>query len=339
MAGAHLARRLDFALSHLECEAVKRLSIGVAALLVLAGWSLLVGATGTHLVDLLRGDPESWHILAAARAPRTLAIILAGSSMAIAGVIMQMLTQNRFVEPSTVGSVEAASLGLIVMAFLWPGAPLLVKMIVAAAFSLAGVSLFLTILSFVAYRSVLTVPIIGIMLGGIIGSLASFIAYRFDLLQSLNAWMLGDFSGVVRGRYELLWLAGALAAAAYVVADRFTVAGMGRDFATNLGLSYGRVMTIGLVIVSGITASVVVSVGMIPFLGLIVPNVVSRLMGDHVRRSIPWIALAGAGLALCCDILGRLVIMPYEIPVGTVFGVAGSGLFLWLLLRERARLA
>lgn len=181
----------------------------------------------------------------------------------------------------------------------------------------------------------LLVPLIGIMLGGVISAVTTFFAYRFDLLQSLGAWMTGDFSGVLRGRYELLWIGFVFAIAAYLAADRFTVAGMGRDFTTNLGLNYRRVMALGLTIVSLVSAVVVVTVGMIPFLGLIVPNVVSLMIGDNMRRSVPWVATLGAVFVLACDIIGRTVRAPYEIPIGTVVGVIGSALFLYLLLRKR----
>ena len=76
---------------------------------------------------------------------------------------------------------------------------------------------------------------------------------------------------------------------------------------------------------------------MIPFVGLVVPNVVSRVMGDNLRRTLPFVALTGAGLVLACDLIGRVVRYPYEIPVGTVFGVVGSVIFLWLLLRPVQR--
>ena len=97
------------------------------------------------------------------------------------------------------------------------------------------------------------------MLGGVITAVTQFIAYRYDLMQSVNAWETGDFSGVLRGRYELLWISFGLTPIGFLAADRFTVAGMGQDFTTNLGLNYRRVMTLGLVIVSLITAAVVVT--------------------------------------------------------------------------------
>ena len=176
------------------------------------------------------------------------------------------------------------------------------------------------------------------MLGGVINAGTTFFAYRYDLMQSLGAWTMGDFSGVLRGRYELLWLALALTVAAYVAADRFTVAGLGRSFTTNLGLHYGRVLALGLTIVSLVTAVVVVTVGSIPFLGLIVPNLVSMAIGDNVRRGLPWVALTGALFVLVCDIVGRTIRAPYEVPLGTIVGVLGSGLFLYLLLKDRKRL-
>ncbi|QDG91453.1 ABC transporter permease [Rhizobium sp. NIBRBAC000502774] len=318
---------------------MKSLSLILALLLALtlAIVSLFVGVSNVSLATLFAPDTsaDALRVLLVSRIPRTLALILAGSSMAIAGLIMQMLVRNRFVEPSTAGTTESAGLGLLTVTLLAPETPIFGKMLVAAAFALAGTALFLRILRQVPLRDVLLVPLIGIMLGGVISAVTTFFAYRFDLLQSLGAWMTGDFSGVLRGRYELLWIGFVFAIAAYLAADRFTVAGMGRDFTTNLGLNYRRVMALGLTIVSLVSAVVVVTVGMIPFLGLIVPNVVSLIIGDNMRRSVPWVATLGAVFVLACDIIGRTVRAPYEIPIGTVVGVIGSALFLYLLLRKR----
>lgn len=311
----------------------------VALVLVLAIVSLFVGVSDVTLSNVLAFDPKAMQVLFVSRFPRTLALILAGMSMAVVGMIMQMLARNRFVEPSTVGTVESASLGILVMTIFAPQAPVVMKMLVASAFALAGTAIFLRILRFVPMRSVLLVPLVGIMLAGVIGAVTTFFAYRMDLLQSLGAWMTGDFSIVLRGRYELLWIAGGLALAAYIAADRFTVAGLGQEFTTNLGLNYRRVMLLGLSIIAMVIASVVVTVGSVPFLGLIVPNVVAMMMGDNMRRSLPWVALLGAGFVLICDIFGRIIIQPYEMPIGAVMGVVGAIFFLYLLLRRNARAA
>ncbi|WP_276285579.1 ABC transporter permease [Brucella abortus] len=320
---------------------MKGLAAAVIVVAVLAVISLFIGVSDVSLHTLFgkASTDRATEVLLISRIPRTLAIILAGMSMAVAGMIMQMLTRNRFVEPSTAGTVESASLGILLVILFAPETPVFGKMLMASVSALAGTALFLRILRSIPLRSVLVVPLVGIMLGGVINAITTFIAYRFDLLQSLNSWTTGDFSGVLRGRYELLWIAFALTVVAYVAADRFTVAGLGEDFTTNLGLNYRRVVTLGLVIVSMVSASVVVTVGMIPFLGLIVPNVVSIFIGDNMRRAVPWVALLGAGLVLACDIVGRLIRFPYEIPIGTMMGVVGSAIFLYLLLRRGSRLA
>ncbi|QDZ12958.1 ABC transporter permease [Devosia ginsengisoli] len=313
------------------------LGLAIVVTIVLAIISLFVGVSDVSLGALLSSSPEDrpMQVLLISRIPRTLAIILSGASMAIAGLVMQMVVRNRFVEPSTAGTTESASLGFLVITLLAPGWPLMGKMLVSALFALAGTALFLRILRSVPLRDVLLVPLVGIMLGGIIGAVTAFIAYRYGLMASLLAWSMGDFSGILRGRYELLWIGLACCILAYIAADRFTVAGMGKDFTTNLGLNYQRVMVLGLIIVSLVSAVVLVSVGSIPFLGLIVPNLVSLMVGDNMRRTVPWVALGGAGFVLACDIIGRIVRYPYEIPISVVVGVIGSMIFLFLLLRTR----
>ncbi|MCO6390131.1 iron chelate uptake ABC transporter family permease subunit [Aliihoeflea aestuarii] len=306
-------------------------------IVVLAALSLFIGISNVSPSTLFGSGAEdrAMRVLLISRIPRTAAILLAGSALAIAGLVMQIIVRNRFVEPSTAGTTESASLGFLAVTILAPAWPLMAKMGVSALFALAGTALFLRILRFVPLRDVMLVPLVGIMLGGVIGAITTFFAYRFDLLPSVLAWTMGDFSGVLRGRYELLWIGFAATIMAYIAADRFTVAGMGRDFTTNLGLNYKAVMTLGLVLVSIIASVTLVSVGSIPFLGLIVPNIVSLMVGDNMRITVPWVAALGALFVLICDIVGRLMRYPYEIPIGVVVGVVGSAMFLYLLLRKR----
>jgi iron complex transport system permease protein len=316
----------------------KGLAFALVAVGVLASISLFVGATTLSPASMFASENgRAMSIMLASRIPRTVALLLAGSSMAVAGLIMQMLSRNRFVEPGTAGTIESATLGLLLSTLFAPGLPVLARMLVACGTALLGTLLFLAILQRSPLRSPLMVPLVGLMLGGVINAAATFIAYRFDLIQSLIAWSTGDFSSVLRGRYELLWISFAAAVAAYVVADRFTVAGLGRDFASNLGLNYRATLMTGLVIVSVATAAVVATVGAIPFVGLVVPNMVSMIVGDNVRRAVPWTAILGAGFVVTCDIVGRLVIQPYEIPVGPIIGIAGSVIFLLIMKRGAAR--
>lgn len=307
---------------------------GLAALLGLMIGSLFVGA-GQMTLRGVWIDTDMRDIFLISRVPRTLALLLAGSAMSVAGLIMQMLTQNRFVEPSIAGTTQSASLGLLLVMIVNPAASVLLKMGIATLFAMGGTALFMLLLQRMRIKSPLMVPLTGIMLGAIISSVTTFLAMEFDLLQSLGGWESGDFSGVLQGRYELLWIVGALTLIAMLIADRFTVAGMGKDFSVNIGLNYQYILLAGLAIVSVIGGVVVVVIGALPFLGLIVPNIVSLAMGDNLRRTIPWVALCGGGLVVFCDIIGRLIVYPFEIPASVILGVIGAIVFLYLLLRTQ----
>lgn len=310
----------------------------VAAVVVLSVVSLLVGVIDLD-VGAVFSDAATRQVVLTSRVPRTAALVLAGSAMAVAGLIMQHLTSNRFVAPTTAGTVDAAAVGLLTATLLFGAAPVMTKVLIALAFSLVGTAVFVLLVQRIRFEDLLLVPLMGLVLGSVYRSIAEFFAYRNNLTQSLNSWFNADFSGIIAGRYETLWLAGGVCVVSYVFANRFTAAGMGEAFAVNIGVNYRAAMTIGLGIASLATAVVVVTVGSIPFLGLIVPNIVTMILGDNLRRVVPVTALVGAATALACDILGRIVIFPYEVTMGTIVGVVGSAVFLVLVMRKKNRYA
>lgn len=257
--------------------------------------------------------------------------------MAMSGLVMQQLTQNRFVEPTTTGTTEWAGLGLLLVMILVPGASLLTKMVVAVLAAFVGTMVFFLILRRVTLRSAVIVPIIGLMLSAVVGAVSSYIALSTDMLQSMGIWFLGSFTSVVQGQYEPLWAIVVIAVAVFVAADRFTVAGLGEDIATNVGLDYRRVVLLGTGLIAAATGIVTVVIGNLPFLGLIVPNVVSLYRGDNLRSNLPWVCLLGIATVTLADIIGRVIIMPFEMPVGTILAVVGSVVFIALLLRGSNR--
>ncbi|HZG74595.1 MAG TPA: iron chelate uptake ABC transporter family permease subunit, partial [Paenibacillus sp.] len=232
------------------------------------------------------------------------------------------------------GTDEAACLGVLVAIMTFADASSMTKMLIAFAFALAGTYIFMKLLDRVKYKDSIFIPLVGLMFGSIIGSATTFFAYKNDLIQNITSWMQGDFSLIVRGSYELLYLSVPVLIVAYAYANRFTVAAMGESFAVNLGLNYKQVVNIGLAIVALVSAVVLLTVGMIPFLGLIIPNLVTMYRGDHLRNSLTSTALFGAAFLLACDIFGRLILFPYEIPIGLTVGVIGSAIFLYMLLRR-----
>lgn len=308
----------------------------VILLALLSVTSLFIGVKNMSLFDIFSLTESQIQVLVVSRIPRLMSIILAGSSLSIAGLIMQQLSRNKFVSPTTAGTMDSASLGILVALLVFSGASMVQKSVVAFMFALAGTFIFMKILEKIKYKESIMIPLVGLMFGSIVGSITTFFAYRHDLIQTIGTWMHGDFSVILQGRYELLYVSLPLLIVAYIFADRFTLAGMGEDFSTSLGLHYKKVVNIGLVIVALVSALVVLTVGMLPFLGLIIPNIVTLYRGDNLRNSLPHTAMLGALFVLVCDILGRVVIYPYEISVGLMVGVIGSGLFLYLLLRRKS---
>lgn len=287
-----------------------------------------------RLVDIFNLKEEALSLLTKSRFPRTISIVFTGIGMSISGLIMQQLSRNKFISPSTASTLDSAKLGVLLSMVLFTGSSIFVRMGVAFFIALLGTFVFMRYVSKIKAKNMLLIPLIGIVLGTVIDSVTTFLAYRFDLIQTLNSYMVGDFSLVIEGRYEMLFIVVPLVILAYLYAYKFSVAGMGEDFSRNLGLNYKQVVIIGLVIVSLVTASVLVTVGSVPFLGLIVPNIVVLYKGDLLKKNITDTAIFGASLLLISDIFGRLIIFPYEIPIGLTLGVLGSIIFIFLLVRK-----
>lgn len=309
----------------------------ILILIVLSALSLVLGISKFSVLEAITGENLVAQIIILSRIPRLASIIMAGMAMAIGGLIMQQISRNKFVSPTTAGTIEAARFGVLVSLILVPHFSSLGKMVVVFLFALAGSFLFMVILQRIKMKSAVFVPLLGLMLGNVIGSITTFLAYRYDVVQNVSTWLMGNFAMITQGRYELLYLSVPLLIGAFIYADRFTIAGMGEEFAIGLGLNYQQVVTVGLVIVSLLSALVVITVGRIPFLGLIVPNIVAMYRGDNLRKNIATTALTGAVFLLAADVLGRVIIAPYEIPIGLTVGVSGSVIFLYLLLRGDRR--
>ena len=268
------------------------------------------------------------------RIPRAIALVLAGAAMAMSGLVMQLLTQNRFVEPTTTGTTEWAGLGLLFSMIVLPHASVLGRMVISVVFSFIGTMVFFAFLRRVTLRSSLIVPIIGIMLGAVVSAVSSFVALTTDKLQQLGIWFMGSFTSVYEGQYEVLWIVLLVLFAVFFYADKLTVAGLGEEIATNVGLNYNRMILIGTGLIAVATGVVTVVVGSLPFLGLIVPNVVSMFRGDDLRSNLPWVCLLGIATVTLCDLIGRTVISPFELPVSVILGVVGAAVFVFLIVRS-----
>ncbi len=300
-------------------------------LVVLSFCSLFVGVIDMNLPGLLGGDYQQLELLLISRLPRLLAILCTGIGMSVAGLIMQQLCMNKFVSPTTGATISSAQFGILLALLFMPSSTLWSRAIFSFAAAVLGTWIFVWFIQRIQFKDVVMVPLVGIMFGNVIGGITNFLAYKFEMTQALSTWLVGHFSLVLRGRYEIVYLVVPLVILAFLFANHFNIVGMGKDFSKNLGVHYNLILFMGLTIAAMITASVVVVVGSISYIGLIVPNIVAMFKGDKIRGTLVDTALFGAIFVLVCDMLGRVLIYPYELPIELIVGILGSLIFIGLL--------
>ncbi len=303
----------------------------IIGIFILSVVSLFIGVADINIFSM---GKEDLNILLISRIPRLISILVAGCGMSICGVIMQQISNNKFVSPTTAATIDSAKLGVLFAIIVFQSASMMQKMLLAFIFSLLGTFIFMTILKKVKVKNIIFIPLVGIMVGNVIGSITDFFAFKFNLVQNMGSFLQGNFSSIIKGNYEILFLSIPMVILAFTYVHKFTLVGMGEEMSTNLGLNYKKVTNIGLAIVALISALVVITVGSIPFVGLIVPNIVSLLQGDNLSKNMPIVAGLGAIFVLACDVISRIVIFPYEIPIDLTVGVIGGVIFLYLILRR-----
>ncbi|MBA1191289.1 iron chelate uptake ABC transporter family permease subunit [Pseudomonas entomophila] len=296
--------------------------------------SLMVGVGRMTWLDLATLSEDAWLTLTASRLPRLAALVLSGAGLAVCGVVLQQIVRNRFVEPATSGGLDAAKLGILIAVSAFPGIGTVGKMLMALGVSFAASLIYVAMIRRIRFKSIVLVPVLGLMYGSVLSALAEFWAYRHQLLQSLQGWLMGDFSRIVQGNYEIIFVILPVVVLIYLFAQRFTVLGMGEGMASSLGLNYTATVTLGLLLVALTVSITVITVGAIPFVGLVIPNLIALRYGENLQRTLPLVAVCGASMLLFCDILGRLLIYPFEVPIGLVAGSVGGVVFLVLLLRK-----
>ncbi|HZG70481.1 MAG TPA: iron chelate uptake ABC transporter family permease subunit, partial [Chondromyces sp.] len=169
----------------------------VITLIVLSFASLFIGVTNISPMDMFNLDNKQTQIFLQSRVPRLASIIIAGISLSISGLIMQQLSRNKFVSPTTAGTMDSAKLGILISLLIFTQATMIEKMIVAFAFSLLGTFIFMKILERIKFKDAIFIPLVGLMFGSIVSSITTFFAYRYDLIQNISAWLQGDFSMVI----------------------------------------------------------------------------------------------------------------------------------------------
>ena len=300
--------------------------------IILSAFSLFVGATDIDVVSLISGaDVMELKIFVLARIPRLLAILCTGVGMSVAGLIMHQLCMNKFVSPTTGATIQSAQFGIALAMLFFPTMGLGVRTIFAFVMAVAGTLLFVFFVQSIKVKDTVLVPLVGIMFGNIIGGVTNFVAFQGEITQQLSTYFSGSFALIIQGNYELVYFVVPLVIIAFIYANHFNIVGMGQDFSKNLGVNYNFVLILGLSIAAVITASVIVVVGQISYIGLIIPNIVAIFKGDKIRGTLIDTAIFGALFVLICDMIARTIIRPYEIPIELVVGIVGSIIFIVML--------
>ncbi|MGS2761462.1 ABC transporter permease [Sinomicrobium sp. M5D2P9] len=317
-----------------EYHQVLILSVLMFCLVLVSVFSLFIGVEPLDVGNLFRPDTHDNEILLISRVPRTVTLVLTGAGLAICGVIIQQLAQNKFISPTTTGTLDAAKLGILFGLLLFSQSGLLPKLVFGVFFCFSLTALFTFSIAHFVKRNTVLIPIFGVMYGYTLNALANVIGVHFNMVQNMESWMIGNFSKTLKGQYEVIYILIPLFVICYLYANRFTIVGLGKDFTANMGVNYPVVISVGLILTSIMVSTAMLTVGSIPFIDLVIPNLVSLIHGDNLRQNLPYTACYGAITLVVCDIIGRTIIFPYEIPGSMIVGSLGALVFLFILIKR-----
>ena len=313
------------------------LALLAALLLATAYLSLRCGSQNYTLLEMLTAAPDTTprRILLHARIPRTLAALLAGCALALAGALIQAVLNNAMASPNVIGVNAGAGFFAMLMAVLLPGAAGITPM--ASFLGAFGTALFIYLLALRAGLSRTTLILAGIAVSSILTAGINTITLLFpDTVVGATGFMLGGFSGVtlavVLRAVPYLALGTLLAA---LLAVDLNVLQLGEESAASLGLHVSRVRLLAILASALLAGAAVSFAGLLSFVGLLVPHMARRLVGGDNRWLLPSAALLGGSFVLACDVLARVLFAPFEFPVGIVMSLLGGPFFLHLLMRRK----
>ncbi len=285
---------------------------------------------------LIQGETGACvNILKYARLPRTIACLAAGAALSVAGAILQNVLSNNLASPGVIGVNAGAGLGVT----LCCASGILSGWAVSAS-AFAGSVIATMIITIFAGRtgaSKTTVVLGGVALNSILNAFReSVTTLRPDSAFMSSEFRVGGFSSV---SYVRLLPAAALIAISLILLftlfNELDVVALGDETAHSVGLSVRRYRIIFLILSASLAGAAVSFAGMLSFVGLIVPHLSRRVVGNESRRLIPFSALLGAGFLTLCDLAARMIFSPYELPVGIIMAIIGGPAFAFILIRRK----
>ncbi|MBU7318236.1 FecCD family ABC transporter permease [Paenibacillus oleatilyticus] len=318
------------------------LGAALLIMILLAVVSVAVGAVSVPVRDigpsLLSANGPFYFIVHEVRLPRVIVGILAGFGLAVSGVILQSLVRNPLASPDVIGITKGAGLSAAAVIFLFPQSPGYV--IPAAAFAGAiGAFVILMLLSRRLTLSPASLALVGVAVGAVFQAGIQYLIVTHPTNVNMALlWMSGSlWSRGWREVFSLLpWIAVFLPLAWGSFA-KLNVFQLGDETSASLGLNVVRQRFWLLLLAVALAGISVSAVGAIGFVGLIAPHMARSLVGGRHQWLIPLAALIGADLMLLGDCLGRIIVIPREVPVGIMTAIIGAPYFVYLLRKERVR--
>lgn len=273
------------------------------------------------------------------RFPRVAVAALAGFALGSSGAVMQGMFRNPMADPGILGISSGAGLGAVLAIKLGLVA---VSMYMLPLFAFVGAFIAIMAIYILSYRKgkvpVLTLILSGIAISTFLGAITNIIltlSYDYQVKEFLF-WSTGGLEGRRWEHFQLILLPVLISVILMFIYSRdLNVLLMGEEEAKSVGLNTGRLRTILLILVSVATASAVCVTGAISFVGLIVPHIMRLLVGPDNKILLPASSIGGAIFLVICDLISRVVVVPYELGVGIITSLLGAPYFLYLLLRTK----
>ena len=280
-------------------------------------------------------EGTAYTIVRFSRLPRTLGCVLAGCALAVSGAVIQSVLANPLAAPNVIGVNSGAGLMVALSCALFPAGAAAAP-VMAFLGALAGVMLVL----FLAERTGaarITLVLAGVAVSSMFSAgIDAVVTFVPEALNGYSDFRIGGMSNLT---VERLMPAGGIILAAllgvFFLCAEMDVLILGGDTAQSLGLNTRRVRLTLLTLAAALAGGAVSFCGLLGFVGLIVPHVMRRLVGEESRFLLGGCALGGAALLTVCDVLARTLFSPYVLPVGIVLSLLGGPFFIWLLLRQR----
>ncbi|MBR3770252.1 MAG: iron ABC transporter permease [Lachnospiraceae bacterium] len=318
------------------------LFLGLGVLVVIAVMvSLLAGSvkiTPQEVFAALLGQDmtsTSARIVLYSRLPRVCASLLAGASLAVSGMVIQTVLNNPLTSPSIIGVNSSAGFAVALVCAIAPTAQKFTPF-VAFMGALAGVLLVMALSqSTVAAR--ITVVLAGVAISNLFSAgIDAVVTMVPDALNSVTDFRIGGFSGVTMT--QLVPAAVIILISLIILlslSQQLDILALGSDTAQSLGLAVGPMRIVFLVLAAALAGAAVSFSGLLGFIGLIVPHIMRKLVGEESGVLLVSSCLGGAFFVTVCDLIARIIFAPFEIPVGIVLSFAGAPFFLWLLFKQR----